>query len=139
MTYYEVIERFDSFAYVRCKPQTGRTHQIRVHLTHIGHPILADKAYSGRGRITIGDLRNPGHVPADETAIASDEVLIERQALHAHMLAFRHPVTEREIELTAPIPEDMARTLEALRKYRSVHSSPPSPSNRKTHSRGGNW
>ena len=58
-TFYEVLERFRGYALVRCKPQTGRTHQIRVHLTHIGHPIVADKAYSGRDRLTLGDLLGP--------------------------------------------------------------------------------
>jgi 23S rRNA pseudouridine1911/1915/1917 synthase len=126
MTYYEVIERFDGFAYVRCKPRSGRTHQIRVHLAHVGHPILADKAYSGRGRVTIGDLTasasgtstdSGGEPPPPET------LLIERQALHAHALTFRHPVTEREIELSAPLPDDMARTLEAIRKYRPIRAA----------------
>ena len=59
VTFYEVVERFRGFALVRCKPQTGRTHQIRVHLTHIGHPILADKLYSGRDRITLADVAGP--------------------------------------------------------------------------------
>ncbi len=59
VTFYEVVERFRDFALVRCKPQTGRTHQIRIHLTHIGHPILADKLYSGRDRITLADVVGP--------------------------------------------------------------------------------
>lgn len=122
MTYYEVIERFDGFAFVRCKPQSGRTHQIRVHLTHIGHPILADKAYSGRGRVTVGDLTAS---TSGEPPLPSETLLIERQALHAHALTFRHPVTEREIELSAPLPDDMARTLEAIRKYRPLREATP--------------
>jgi 23S rRNA pseudouridine1911/1915/1917 synthase len=134
MTYYEVIERFDGFAYVRCKPRTGRTHQIRVHLTHIGHPILADKAYSGRDRITIGDLitSRPGLEDKSSGAapIDAETTLIERQALHAHVLTFRHPVTEQEIELSAPLPEDMARTLEAIRKYRPPREPAASRSDR---------
>jgi 23S rRNA pseudouridine1911/1915/1917 synthase len=129
MTYYEVIERFDGYAFVRCKPQTGRTHQIRVHLHHIGHPILADKAYSGRDRVMIGDLSGRKSLDqelaaAESTTPSPDDLLIDRQALHAHRLSFRHPITEREVELTAPLPPDMARTLEALRAHRPAGSTP---------------
>jgi 23S rRNA pseudouridine1911/1915/1917 synthase len=113
VTFYEVLERFQGYALVRCKPATGRTHQIRVHLTHIGHPIVADKAYSGRGRLTLGDLLGP-NVPE------ADTVLIDRQALHAHALHLTHPLTGQELHLTAPLPEDMTRTLAALRAHRSA-------------------
>ncbi len=118
VTFYEVVERFKGFALVRCKPETGRTHQIRVHLTHIGHPILADKLYSGRDRITVADVL----APQARTVVAADageSVLIDRQALHAHALRFCHPATGKELKLTAPLPADMARTLEALRLHRS--------------------
>ncbi len=117
MTIYEVLERFRGFALVRCQPKTGRTHQIRVHLTSIGHPILADKLYSGRDRITLADLIGPerrGSLAATE----GDATLIDRQALHAHVLRFRHPTSGKELNVTAPPPEDFARTLEALRKWR---------------------
>jgi 23S rRNA pseudouridine1911/1915/1917 synthase len=110
LTFYQVIERFRGYAYIRCKPRTGRTHQIRVHLTHIGHPIVADKLYSGRDRLSIRDLM--GARSPDET------VLIERQALHAHTLRLAHPLTDRPLELVAPLPPDMAKTLVALREHR---------------------
>jgi 23S rRNA pseudouridine1911/1915/1917 synthase len=113
VTFYEVMERFRGYALVRCKPATGRTHQIRVHLAHIGHPIIADKAYSGRDRLTLGDLIGPGASEAD-----GESVLIDRQALHAHALRFEHPDTRQAVHLTAPLPEDMTRTLEALRRLR---------------------
>jgi 23S rRNA pseudouridine1911/1915/1917 synthase len=119
VTFYQVVERFRDFALVRCQPQTGRTHQIRIHLTHIGHPILADKLYSGRDRITLADVIGPERLrtlPPDEAGT----VLIDRQALHAHRLRFTHPLTDQELDLTAPIPADMERTLAALRTHRAT-------------------
>jgi 23S rRNA pseudouridine1911/1915/1917 synthase len=108
VTFYEVIERFAGHALVRCHPRTGRTHQIRVHLAHIGHPIVADKAYAGRGQFTVGDLMAADHPEAST-------VLLERQALHAHTLDLLHPLTGEPIHFSAALPDDMARTLEALR------------------------
>lgn len=111
VTFYEVAERFRGYALVRCKPETGRTHQIRVHLGHIGHPVLADKAYSGRDRLTLGDLIGPD-------AADAGQILLDRQALHAHALTLAHPTTGAPLHLTAPLPADMALTLAALRRYR---------------------
>jgi 23S rRNA pseudouridine1911/1915/1917 synthase len=120
VTFYEVIERFAGFALVRCKPQTGRTHQIRVHLTHIGHPIVADRAYSGRDQLRLADLIDPSHGRHSLEQPGDGEVLIDRQALHAHALKFIHPLTEKEIFLTAPLPGDMTQTLAALREHRAL-------------------
>jgi 23S rRNA pseudouridine1911/1915/1917 synthase len=117
VTFYEVAERFRGFALVRCLPQTGRTHQIRVHLAHIGHPVLADKLYSGRDRITLGDVMAPEQREGLPAAQA-DTVLINRQALHAHAIRFRHPATGKELCLLAPLPEDIRRTIESLRRHR---------------------
>jgi 23S rRNA pseudouridine1911/1915/1917 synthase len=111
VTFYEVLERFDGYALVRCKPRTGRTHQIRVHLAHIGHPIVADKAYSGRDRLTLADLAGPD-IPEPDT------ILIDRQALHAQALRFHHPLTGQELNLVAPMPADMTAVLDALRAHR---------------------
>ena len=119
VTFYEVAERFRDFALVRCQPMTGRTHQIRIHLTHIGHPILADKLYSGRDRITLDDILGPKH-RGPVAAAEREQVLIDRQALHAHRLRFQHPLSRMELDLTAPLPEDMERTLQALRTYRAT-------------------
>jgi 23S rRNA pseudouridine1911/1915/1917 synthase len=96
---------------VKVQPRTGRTHQIRVHLLHAGCPVLADKLYGGRDQVKLSDLAPD--LPRDE-----DEVLIGRQALHAFRLRFRHPRTEQWIEAEAPLPPDMRRVLEALRKHR---------------------
>jgi 23S rRNA pseudouridine1911/1915/1917 synthase len=113
VTFYEVLERFPRFALVRCRPQTGRTHQIRIHLAHVGHPILADKLYSGRDRITRGDLLGPD-------APDADAVLLARQALHAHVLRLAHPLTGAALSFTSPLPEDMAGVLAVLRAARSL-------------------
>lgn len=113
-TRFEVLERFRGFSLIRCLPETGRTHQIRVHLAHIGCPIVADRAYSGRNRLTVGDLT--------ETR-PDDRVLIDRQALHAHALRFRHPLNGEELSLVSPPPSDMAATLLALRTYKSIQAS----------------
>ncbi len=108
-TFYEVQERFDGFAAMKLKPKTGRTHQIRVHLHHIGCPVLCDRQYGNRSRITRGEIRRD---PTDET------VLLERQALHARRLKFRHPATDELLEIEAPLPADIMAVLEELRKYR---------------------
>jgi 23S rRNA pseudouridine1911/1915/1917 synthase len=112
-SYYEVVERFRGFTFVRVQPRTGRTHQIRVHLASVGCPVLADKIYSGRDKLLLSDLV-PG-LPEGE-----DELLLSRQALHAGRLRFRHPRTRQVLEAEAPLPEQMRRTLEALRRHRSL-------------------
>jgi 23S rRNA pseudouridine1911/1915/1917 synthase len=107
-TFYEVVERFRGFAAVRLIPHTGRTHQIRLHLCHIGCPVLCDRTYSGRGIISRGDLlRNDDPTP-----------LIKRHALHARRLKFRHPTTNQPIEIEAPVPDDMQQVLVELRAHR---------------------
>jgi 23S rRNA pseudouridine1911/1915/1917 synthase len=112
-SYYEVIERFRGYTFVRISPRTGRTHQIRVHLASVGCPVLADKTYGGRDTFRLSDI-----VPHLEPA--KDEILLPRQALHAHRLRFYHPRRKQVIEAEAPLPEDFQRTLTALRQYRPM-------------------
>lgn len=111
-TFYEVLERFRGFTWMRLCPQTGRTHQLRVHMHHLGHPIVADRLYEGRSLLKLSDLVE--QLPAER-----DAVLIERQALHALRLSFDHPVTGRRLEFEAPLPADLQRALDAVRAYRS--------------------
>ncbi len=110
-SHYEVAERFDGFALLRVWPRTGRTHQVRIHLAHIGHRIVADRQYGSRDRLTLAEVAGP-------EAEGPDEVLIDRQGLHAAALTLRHPTTGGPLQLEAPLPADMARTLEALRRWR---------------------
>jgi 23S rRNA pseudouridine1911/1915/1917 synthase len=110
VTFYEVAERFDGFAAMRVKPRTGRTHQIRVHLAHAGAPVLCDRQYGGRARITRGEIRRD---PDDML------VILDRQALHAARLTFTHPATGEPLEVEAPLPDDMVGVLTELRAYRA--------------------
>jgi 23S rRNA pseudouridine1911/1915/1917 synthase len=110
-SYYEVVERFRGYTFVRVQPRTGRTHQIRVHLASVGCPVLADKVYGGRDQLRLSDVT--GRMPGD-----NDEVLIGRQALHAYRLRFQHPRLGRWMEFEAPLPADMLQTLRALRQWR---------------------
>jgi 23S rRNA pseudouridine1911/1915/1917 synthase len=113
VSYYEVVERFRGFSFVRIQPRTGRTHQIRVHLASVGCPVLADKVYGGRDRFHLSDLV-PGLAPE------ADEPLLERQALHAYHLRLRHPRRDQILELEAPLPLDFQRVLSALRRHRPL-------------------
>lgn len=117
-TNYEVLERFDGFTYVRLRPKTGRTHQLRVHMHHLGNPIVADKLYEGRTHLSLSDL-------VDELPAEQDKVLINRQALHAYRLCFDHPVTGKRLEFTAPIPPDMEEALAAIRQYKTIAKKKP--------------
>ena len=108
-TFYEVLERFDGFAYLRILPKTGRTHQIRVHLASIQSAVLCDRLYGNRATLTRGELT---HDAKDET------VIMDRQALHARRLKIGHPITGEMIEFTADLPADMQRVLEILREAR---------------------
>ncbi len=93
-TYFEVVRRFDAATYVRCRPRSGRTHQIRVHLASIGHPIISDRNYGGVVR----------HLT----------VSCGRQALHARRITFRHPESGEDMTIEAPLPDDFARLVAVL-------------------------
>lgn len=110
-TFYEVVERFRGYSFIKCQPRTGRTHQIRVHLASVGCPVLADKQYSGRDRVRWSDIN--GKMP-DE----SDGLILNRQALHAYHLRFKHPRLGRWMEFEAPLAIDIVEMLAALREHR---------------------
>lgn len=113
-TFYEVAERFGGrYALVKCELHTGRTHQIRVHLHSIGNPVLADKLYACRERVTLSEVKG---LTQAGMPVEGEEPLLLRQALHAHTIAFQHPRTGKRIALEAPIPPDFLKTLLTLRE-----------------------
>jgi 23S rRNA pseudouridine1911/1915/1917 synthase len=112
VTRYEVLERFRGYTLVRCLPRTGRTHQIRVHMQSLGHPVVCDPVYGRRARIRLSDLG------AASGGGSEDRVLLERQGLHAHRLSFFHPLDGERRSYEAPLPDDMKGLLEALGDHR---------------------
>jgi 23S rRNA pseudouridine1911/1915/1917 synthase len=104
VTHYRVIKRFRAHTHVRVQLETGRTHQIRVHLAHAGYPIVGDRVYGGR--LTLPK----GAGEALRTALRE----FPRQALHAARLQLDHPVTGRPLECLAPLPDDMRQLLAVL-------------------------
>ncbi len=94
VTHYKVLERFSNYTYIECQLETGRTHQIRVHMASIGHPLLGDNVYTSR----------------------KWPYALEGQTLHAHILGFKHPVSGEYIQTEAPVPEYFIALLEKFRK-----------------------
>jgi 23S rRNA pseudouridine1911/1915/1917 synthase len=105
ITLWKVIERFDGFTLLEILPRTGRTHQIRVHLSSMGHPLLGDPLYGRKGR--LGAIH--------DSVLRECLKKMNRQALHAQRLEFNHPRTGERIQFVSPIPQDTRDVLEWLR------------------------
>ena len=106
-THYRVIDRFKSHTHVKAILETGRTHQIRVHLSHIGYPLLGDSMYGGRVRF-----------PKKASEILKESLLgFKRQALHSKKLALNHPSTGELMSWKAPLPDDMLELLDILNEF----------------------
>ena len=107
VTHYHLLERYDRLSLLKLTLETGRIHQIRVHLSHIGHPVAGDHVYGGGYARAIHD--------APSTAVKEALVALDRQALHAHTLGFTHPETDEQLTSSAPMPDDMWWLVEELR------------------------
>jgi len=108
-TFYEVLGRWGRYSLVKAMPVTGRTHQIRVHLEHVGCPVLCDRLYGGHSLVTrsqlLGGRAAPGEAP-----------VLDRHALHASKLRLTHPKTNKPMEFYAPLPPDFERVIGILRE-----------------------
>ncbi len=112
VTHYEVIEKFRFLSLVRLHLETGRTHQIRVHLAHRGHPVFGDPVYGGRKSQMAG-------LNAEDTRFLVNLLLsFKRQALHAQALGFIHPVTQERLHFESELPQEMKDLIESLRQDR---------------------
>ena len=112
ITHYRVSERYRLHTKLKVKLETGRTHQIRVHMAHINHPLLGDPVYSGRFKIP----------PASDEAFVATLKNFHRQALHARHLGLMHPASNEFIEWDAEVPQDMMKLEEALRRDLEQHN-----------------
>jgi RluA family pseudouridine synthase len=111
-TGFQVREQFRGFTLVECRPFTGRTHQIRVHLKHWGLPICGDRVYGGRP-LLLSELKDDYRLKPGKT----ERPLISTVALHAEQLILVHPVTGAEVTITAPWPKDLEVALKQLRRH----------------------
>ena len=108
-TFYEVLEEYEFASLIKLKLKTGRTHQIRVHLTHLNHPIFGDPAYGGRSIIYGSSL------PKIKSRVNNLLKIMERQALHAKTIGFFHPMKKERIFFDSPLPEDMLELIDNLK------------------------
>ena len=117
VTHYQVLERYGYTTLVECRLETGRTHQIRAHMKHIGHPLFADERYGGT------EILRGERTASYKAYIQNCFKLCSRQALHARTLGFEHPVTHQQMDFTAPMPADMEALLEKWRNYQRAINS----------------
>lgn len=126
LTEYRTLENYALAALVECRLHTGRTHQARVHLAHVGAPILCDAEYGRRRVFYEGDLEYAiasmlGRL-VDKNRLGTGKAILARQALHAAELSFRHPVNGESLHFIAPLPEDMLAVLSGFRRARKAAS-----------------
>ncbi|MBR5062900.1 MAG: RluA family pseudouridine synthase [Prevotella sp.] len=111
VTHYRVVERFGYTTLIECILETGRTHQIRAHMKHIGHPLFFDERYGG------DEILRGQRSSTYKAFIQNCFKLCPRQVLHAQTLGFKHPVTGKQMDFTSPLPNDMNAVIEKWRGY----------------------
>jgi len=107
------MERLGDITILRCRPHTGRQHQIRVHLWHAGHPICGDKLYGTDTDFFLRSMSENIEMPVGRG------LTLKRHALHAHSLSFSHPVTGQKMQFNSPLPADLVRIVRGMREGES--------------------
>lgn len=115
VTRVEAVQNFRDLSLVRAWPETGRLHQVRIHLKHVGCPIVCDRDYHGGPGLLLSDYKR-----RYSEGFEGEKPLIARQALHAESLELDHPVTGARLRIEAPVPRDLAVTIKQLTKYASA-------------------
>jgi len=113
VTHYRLLKRFREHCHIKVQLETGRTHQIRVHMSHLRHPIIGDPVYAGRHRVPAGA----------QTELVDYLQGFKRQALHAWRLSFIHPENGEEVSYEAPLPDDMQKLLTLLQTDMQAHEA----------------
>ncbi|MEO8429687.1 MAG: pseudouridine synthase [Verrucomicrobiota bacterium] len=111
-TSFEILEKFAAYTLLKCRPLTSRTHQIRVHLQHAGHPVVGDSLYGG-GSLLLSTLKPNYRLKPNRT----ERPLLDRVALHAESLRIIHPVSKSALTITAPWPKDLVVAVKYLRRF----------------------
>jgi len=112
LTAFQVRERFGGYAWMECRPATGRTHQIRVHLRHAGLPLVGDTSYGGRP-LQLSELKGSYRFKSEQP----ERPLMARVALHAEQLVVRHPVSGESVTIVCPSPKDLVVAIRYLRRF----------------------
>jgi 23S rRNA pseudouridine1911/1915/1917 synthase len=123
ITRYAAVERFRGYTLLDVRPQTGRSHQIRVHAQAIGHPLAIDPLYGSSEPLLLSALK-PSYRPKAGTV---EHPLMRRLTLHAQALELIHPTRGEKCIWVAPLPKDFAAVLRNLRRYRQLPGEPPAP------------
>jgi 23S rRNA-/tRNA-specific pseudouridylate synthase len=112
-TSIHVVQRFRIASLLECKPKTGRLHQIRVHLSAIGYPLLVDSDYGSSNEFKLSTIKRKYNVGKDQ----EERPLLSRTPLHSSSITFLHPLSEKRVTYNAELPKDMTATINVLNKY----------------------
>lgn len=119
ITSYRILEKFKQFSFASIIIKTGRQHQIRAHMKHIGHPLAVDVKYGNRKSLFASDIKIRKFI---QKGNQSPRPLIARHSLHAYKLTITHPISKENMEFTAELPKDMKATLNQLRKWQKIEN-----------------